>query len=458
MPLAEAEIDWTRSHPNERLIIGVGVDGSANGDRALEAAAAIFVPKRGDKLVLLHVSDSTKTYLPRHLQPRHLESSYADRAFALRVPTEWACAEKAPGQSTYDALTALAEARRVALLVVGSFGRKGEKSAADALGSVSESSLRRSNCSVLVVRGRRGGGGGGGLAAAVNGGGGGGGGINGGGINGGGSGAAAAAAAGAAGVRYLIATDFSRAAGLAFWTLVRLIARPGLDSVVVATASYDHAAPAQEEERFAPYKRALAARGVAGECVTWHVPKGSRVSEGVLEVLAARQIDVLAVGIGGCAPPSSPPTLCCASLLRLQLALPFCPAPLPSKPHHHHACSCTPPAENKRYGKGFKLGSVSEELATRAPCSTLILKDTGDAGGGGAAAAGARGIAGMVMGQAAAKAAATAAAGAGLRAVDSLARTSPRADGGGERGGEGGGGGSASLARSSLRADGGGRA
>lgn len=40
---------------------------------------------------------------------------------------EWACAEKGGGQSTCEALTALAAARGVQLLVVGSFGRKGEK-------------------------------------------------------------------------------------------------------------------------------------------------------------------------------------------------------------------------------------------------------------------------------------------------------------------------------------------
>lgn len=44
-----------------------------------------------------------------------------------QVSAEWACAEKAPGQSTCEALTALAEAKAVGLLVVGSWGRKGDK-------------------------------------------------------------------------------------------------------------------------------------------------------------------------------------------------------------------------------------------------------------------------------------------------------------------------------------------
>lgn len=46
---------------------------------------------------------------------------------AAQVRAEWACAEKAPGQTTCEALTALAEAQGVGLLVVGSIGRKGDK-------------------------------------------------------------------------------------------------------------------------------------------------------------------------------------------------------------------------------------------------------------------------------------------------------------------------------------------
>lgn len=37
------------------------------------------------------------------------------------------CKEKEPGQTTCQSLTALADKQGVQLLVVGSFGRKGEK-------------------------------------------------------------------------------------------------------------------------------------------------------------------------------------------------------------------------------------------------------------------------------------------------------------------------------------------
>jgi hypothetical protein len=63
---------------------------------------------------------------------------------------EFASCEKAADQSTCEALTALAAAARVDLLVLGSYGRKGEK--IDMLGSVSDYSLREAHSSVFVVR------------------------------------------------------------------------------------------------------------------------------------------------------------------------------------------------------------------------------------------------------------------------------------------------------------------
>ncbi|GBF87382.1 flagellar associated protein [Raphidocelis subcapitata] len=340
MPL-DAEAEWTRQHPDERLIIGVAVDGSSIGDKALAVAAGFYREKRGDKIVLLHVSDASKTWLPRHLTPRQLETTYLGKASELHVRAEWACADKGSGQSTCEALTALAEARAVALLVVGSFGRKGEKSF-DMLGTVSDYSLRESHCSVCVVR------------------------------------STSPPAAPDGGMDFLFATDGSKAAALAFVSLVRQLLRPS-DKVLVAHATYDHtAAAAASGELFAPYEalmkkhkaraRGLCARGlfagpahsptqstVGGECTTWHVAREKRMSEGILELAAARQVNVLAVGISG-------------------------------------------------YGKA-KLGSVSEDLSLKVPCNTLVIKDRGDAqgpgsgAGGGLAGAGARTLTGMLLPQ-----------------------------------------------------------
>ena len=156
---------------------------------------------------MLHIADSQKDYLPKHLQPSHLKHIYIDRASASavscfpvcvcggaaqchlkRVPppplhqctkglgaggstqhldvllphrsctygtfeasqdrlrrplatalpppaptlipqvqAEWLCREKEEGRSTCESLTRLADKSSVDLLVIGSWGRKGEK-------------------------------------------------------------------------------------------------------------------------------------------------------------------------------------------------------------------------------------------------------------------------------------------------------------------------------------------
>ncbi|KAI8463926.1 MAG: hypothetical protein J3K34DRAFT_474767 [Monoraphidium minutum] len=341
MPL-RADEEWTRQHPDQRLVIGVGVDGSAIGEKALAAAAAFYREKRGDKaraaprrraaaharrappvpaLVLLHVSDATKTWLPRSLQPRYLEASYTDKAARLHARAEWACKDKAAGESTCEALASLAESQGIGLLVVGSIGRKGDKGV-NVLGHVSEYLLCECHGSVCVVR------------------------------------ATSPAPPPGGGAEYLFAADGSKAAALAFCTLVRQLLGPE-DKVLVAYSTYEHGATAESEEVFEPYRRIMAdhkARGggVQGECLAWHVARNKRVSEGILELAAARQANVLVVGISGT--------------------------------------------------RGGKLGSVSGDLSLKAPCNMLLIKDRGD-GSGGVAAAGARTLAGMLAPQGAARAA-----------------------------------------------------
>ena len=45
----------------------------------------------------------------------------------MQVKAEWLCREKEEGRSTCESLTRLAEKHRTDLLVLGSWGRKGEK-------------------------------------------------------------------------------------------------------------------------------------------------------------------------------------------------------------------------------------------------------------------------------------------------------------------------------------------
>jgi hypothetical protein len=70
------------------LKIGVAVDGSVMSDKALAWACSWYDKKKGDQLVILHVSDPSKTWLTRHLQPDHLKNSYVSKAYDFRVRYE----------------------------------------------------------------------------------------------------------------------------------------------------------------------------------------------------------------------------------------------------------------------------------------------------------------------------------------------------------------------------------
>lgn len=90
MPL-QAEEAFLKRNPSRKLVIAVAIDGSTISDQALQVACSLYSEKRKDRLVILHVSDSRKTFLPKNLQPKYLESQYVDKAFALHVSDQMRC-------------------------------------------------------------------------------------------------------------------------------------------------------------------------------------------------------------------------------------------------------------------------------------------------------------------------------------------------------------------------------
>lgn len=270
-------------YPKGSITIGVGVDGSQMSDKAVEMACQLWNCRRKDKLVLLHVADPSKDYLPKHLHPSHLQNYYTDLAGKYHATSEWLCKNKQPGQSTCEVLTHLSDSNQANILVVGSFGRKGEK--LDMLGSVSDFSLRETHSSICIVRST-------GTSPCTR------------------------------GMRYLLATDGSRAAAFAFCSLIKLILNPK-DTLDVCMICYS-AAPADDQTLVA-YKQFMAENKVQGTCFVRTIDGQRTVVDGILDACKNRENDLLALGITG-------------------------------------------------YSKK-KLGSVSEELTMRARCTTLIIKD-----------------------------------------------------------------------------------
>ncbi|EFJ42884.1 hypothetical protein VOLCADRAFT_107074 [Volvox carteri f. nagariensis] len=258
------------------LSIACAVDGSQMSDRAMAVGLSLFNNRRGDKFTVIHISDATKTYLSKHLLPPHLKNYYIDMAHGARVTAEWLCREKEEGRSTCECLTRLADKRGVELLIMGSWGRKGEK--LDVLGTVSDFSLRQSHCSICIVRS---------TGSSIGG-------------MAGGSGGGAGVPAGIVSARpakYLFATDGSHAAHLAFCFLVTYLYRPTDSIYVVMVTSSDGTEEAKTVDMYKDYmsKHKINGAGYV-KCIdrmTMTVP------EGIVEAVTQYGCDVLVVGISG---------------------------------------------------------------------------------------------------------------------------------------------------------------
>lgn len=255
--IEKIEQELKRRHPGG-LNIGLAVDGSQMSDRACQMATS-FTDTRKDRLVILHVSDKSKTYLPQHLRPTHLKNYYQDMAASMKLgcKAEWMCREKAEGESTCSALTNMADKAGIDMLVLGSFGRKGEK--LDMLGTVSDFTLRTSHASLCIVRS---------------------------------TGSKFGKQA-----RFCFATDGSRAAHLAFVVLVNMLRRP-LDIVNVVMVSTTDGV--LERKCVEQYKLYMEKNGVTGTTAVRCIDRMTMsIPEGILDAVHDTDSDVLVMGISG---------------------------------------------------------------------------------------------------------------------------------------------------------------
>ncbi|GAX72774.1 hypothetical protein CEUSTIGMA_g230.t1 [Chlamydomonas eustigma] len=240
--------------------LAVAVDGSTISDKAAAVAARFVDTKRKDMLTVLHVSDKTKLdRLPKNLLPQNLKSHYKDMMETARIPMEWICREKEEGQSTCQTLTKIAAKQKVNLLVLGSFGRKGEK--LEMLGTVSDYSLRESPASICIVRS---------------------------------TGAKFDKMA-----KILFCTDGSHAAALAFCTLIKCLKGP-MDIVNVVIVSTGASDGVKERALMQHYHEFMVLHKVVGETLIKNIDTSkTAVHEGILEAASDMFADVLVLGISG---------------------------------------------------------------------------------------------------------------------------------------------------------------
>jgi len=100
----------------------------------------------------MHVASESNEIDPLH-SSENLKIKFETRALKFHVNASslvFAARTKAKGQTTSEVLQAMCEDFLLDSLVVGAYGRKGEK--VEVLGSVADNALRMSNCDVMVVR------------------------------------------------------------------------------------------------------------------------------------------------------------------------------------------------------------------------------------------------------------------------------------------------------------------
>lgn len=234
----------------------VAIDGSSLSDEAMKVAAGFNYASRSDKLQIMHISDASKANLPPNLKPSHLQNVYEGQALGFHVHCEWVLREKDRKFTTCDNVVFHARKLDTDMLVLGSYGRKGEK--ADVLGSVTDKSLREASSSVAIVR--MGGGPVPGKASTI-----------------------------------LFATDGSRAAGLAFVLLLTRL-RQKNDKVVVISVQYEE----PDADKLVEYQEMLEAKKIADfECRPYVIGREKTVVDGVLEAAEEVSADCIVLGISG---------------------------------------------------------------------------------------------------------------------------------------------------------------
>lgn len=94
------------AHDRSGLNFVVAVDGSSAARRAFDTAAALVVPRRGDRLTVVHIGDPAKDYLPYEARPSAIETAFSTLCVSRFPSSAYRIVlhDKRAGQSTREAM------------------------------------------------------------------------------------------------------------------------------------------------------------------------------------------------------------------------------------------------------------------------------------------------------------------------------------------------------------------
>ena len=140
---------------NKAQTFFVATDGSDASELAFQVCAKDMMREDIDHIVVGHISDKKKDYLPWNMKPQYVNDIYEAKVMPFGKHGRYAHREKEESQTSKEAVWALAEFEKASIIVVGNHGRKGPKADLTVCGTAIEFLSLNSKFPCLIIKDRK---------------------------------------------------------------------------------------------------------------------------------------------------------------------------------------------------------------------------------------------------------------------------------------------------------------
>lgn len=133
----------------------MGTDGSEASDLAFNVVCKDMFREEIDHIVVGHVTDRKKDYLPWNMRPQFVSDCYESKMIQLGSKGRYAPREKEEAKTSKEMLWDIADFEKASLICVGSHGRKGPKGDLTVAGTAIEYLSLNSKYPCLIIKDRK---------------------------------------------------------------------------------------------------------------------------------------------------------------------------------------------------------------------------------------------------------------------------------------------------------------
>lgn len=108
-----------------------------------------------DHLIVAHISDKKKDYLPWNMKSNYIRDAYEAKIIGLGDKAHYSTVEVSDGKSSKEELWELAEFEKATFIVVGNHGRKGPKGDETVLGTQIQYLSLNSKFPIMIIKDRK---------------------------------------------------------------------------------------------------------------------------------------------------------------------------------------------------------------------------------------------------------------------------------------------------------------